>query len=96
VHAAGHVACLDKDTGALLASGTAARPPVLVAREDAIRLPAPSGATEARLVWKPCAATLSMFDPLWRVEIDGREVFVDQRGRVWPTLPPKGPGGGPG
>ena len=50
----------------------------------------------AELVWKASAATLSMFDPLWLVTHEDVVVFVDQRGKMWPALPPKRPGGGAG
>jgi len=96
VHTGGQVACVDSASGALLTSAAAARPPVAITRETALALAALGDGASAELVWAPCAATLSMFDPLWSVALGDRVVFVDQRGKVWPTLPPKRPGGGPG
>lgn len=93
-HADGALRCTDAATGALLASASSARAPVALTADMAVTQAALGGGS-AELVWQPCAATLSMFDPLWRVHHDGREAFVDQRGRRWPTLPAAGPGGGP-
>lgn len=94
VHVAGRVACLDAASGELLASASSARAPIAVTRETALSLAEGGGPASAELVWKPCAATLSMFDPLWSVVRDGSAVFVDQRGKTWSSLQPKGPGGG--
>ncbi|QIG46774.1 hypothetical protein G5V57_02810 [Nordella sp. HKS 07] len=96
VHVAGSVACIDAAGGELLASAAAANTPVSVTSEAALALAGLGDTAAAELVWKPCAATLSMFDPLWSVTHEGREVFVDQRRKVWRTLPPKSPGGGAG
>jgi hypothetical protein len=96
VHVAGQVACIDAASEALLTSAAAARTPVAVSREDALAIAGRDHAASAELVWEASAATLSMFDPLWSVTQEGVVVFVDQRGRVWPALPPKRPGGGPG
>ncbi|QSQ22725.1 hypothetical protein JY651_47800 [Pyxidicoccus parkwayensis] len=93
VHVERRVACLDAVSGVLLASGDAVRPPVVIAREAALERASLVGAPTVELVWKPCVATLSMFDPLWSVALGERTVFVDQRGKVWPALPPAGPGG---
>lgn len=93
VHLADKVACIDVTGATLLASATAAKAPVTVTADSARALAGLGDAASAELVWKPCAATLSMFDPLWSVMLNGREVFVDQRGKVWRTLPPKSPGG---
>jgi hypothetical protein len=96
VHVAGRVACIDIAGGALLASATVANAPVTISAEAALALAGRGDTASAELVWKPCAATLSMFDPLWSVALDGRVLFVDQRSKVWRTLPPKSPGGGAG
>lgn len=93
VHVADHVACLDSATGALLTSAVAARTPVAVTHEVALKCAALGGTPTVELVWAPCAATMSMFDPLWSVTLDRQRVFLDQRARVWHTLPAKGPGG---
>jgi hypothetical protein len=96
VHVAGRVACIDAASGALLTSATASRAPVAISREVAAAIAKRGDAASAELVWQASAATLSMFDPVWRITQDDLVVFVDQRGKVWPALPPKGPGGGPG
>ncbi len=90
------VACIDAASGALLASATVANAPVTVTPKRRWRSAGLGDTASTELVWKPCAATLSMFDPLWSVVLEGREVFVDQRRKVWRTLPPKSPGGGAG
>lgn len=96
VHVADRIACIDAGSGALLASATSVRTPVAVSREAAVVTAGRGNLAAAELVWKPSAATLSMFDPVWLVTCDDVVVFVDQRGKVWSALPPKRPGGGPG
>ncbi len=50
----------------------------------------------ADLVWKPSAATQSMYEPLWRFRIAGREWYVDQQGQVLDRIAePELKGGGP-
>ena len=95
VHVAGRVACIDAASGELLTSASTSRAPVTIAREAALAM-AGRGAASAELVWEASAATLSLFDPLWSITVDDGVVFVDQRGRVWTSLPPKRPGGGAG
>ena len=92
VHADARVACLDAVSGAMLASADSMREPVAVSRERAVSLAALGDVASAELVWKPCAASLSMFDPLWSVTHDGRSMFVDQRGKRWPALALATPG----
>ena len=92
VHVDARVACVDADSGAMLASADSMREPVAVTRERAVVLAALGDAASAELVWKPCAASLSMFDPLWAITHDGRSLFVDQRGKLWPALSPAAPG----
>jgi len=96
VHVADRIACIDPGSGALLASATTMRAPVAVSREAAVARVGRGDLASAELVWKAGAATLSMFDPVWLVTRDDVVVFVDQRGKVWPWLPPKQPGGGAG
>lgn len=96
VHVPGRVACIDEASGTLLSSAVAERAPVAVEREAALAIAGAGDAAPAELVWEATAATLSMFYPLWSVILEGATVFVDQRGKVWPVLPPKAPGGGPG
>lgn len=93
VHVADHVACLDSATGELLTSAVAERTPVAVTHEVAVERAALGGTPTVELVWAPCAATMSMFDPLWSVTRDRQCVFLDQRAKVWHTLPAKVPGG---
>jgi hypothetical protein len=96
VHVADRVACIDTASGALLTSATTSRAPVAVSREAAVASAGRGNMASAELVWDASAATLSMFDPLWLVTQEDVAVFVDQRGKVWPALPPKRPGGGAG
>lgn len=93
VRADERVACVDAGSGELLASAHGARDPVAIAPERARALAAMGADAVAELVWTPCAATMSMFDPLWAVTQQGRSVYVDQRGGLWPALSPGGPGG---
>jgi hypothetical protein len=94
VHIGRRVACIDAASSALLSSAVTTRSPVAVEREAALAIAGASKTAPAELVWGATAATLSMFDPLWSVTLEGAVVFVDQRGKVWPALPPKAPGGG--
>lgn len=87
VHIDGRVAALEVTNGALLASATASRAPVTMPAETALALAALGAPATAELVWRPCAASVSMFDPLWFVTHGHDSVFVDQRGQRWPTLP---------
>jgi hypothetical protein len=96
VHVADRIACIDAGSGALLVSATTVRTPVTVSREAAVVTAGRGDLAAAELVWKPSAATLSMFDPVWLVTRDDVVAFVDQRGKVWSALPSKRPGGGPG
>lgn len=96
VHAADHVACLDSATGELLTSAVSSRTPVAVTHDVAVAHAALGDTPTVELVWTPCAATMSMFDPLWSVTLDSERVFVDQRAKVWRALPPKQPGGAAG
>ena len=66
-----------------------------VSREAAVAIAWRGDIASAELVWEASAASLSMFDPVWLVTSDDVVVFVDQRCKVSPALPPKGPGGGP-
>lgn len=96
VQVADRIACIEASSGALLNSAIASRAPVAVSREVAVAIAGGHDVASAELVWKACAGTLSMFDPLWSVALDDAVVFVDQRGKLWPALPSKRPGGGPG
>ena len=96
VQVGGRIACIEATSGALLTSAIASRAPVAVSREAAVAIAGGGDVASAELVWKASAATLSMFDPLWSVTLEDVVVFVDQRGRLWPALPSKRPGGGPG
>ena len=92
----GHVALVDEQTGELLASAEAARSPLTLTEDEALSRAGLGPDARAELVWKPCRATLSMFDPLWAVTSHERTVYVDQRGRAMDELDPKQPGGGAG
>ena len=96
VHVLGRVACLDRESGAPMASAETARPLAMLSREAALERAGAGPRATAELVWKPCKASLSMFDPIWEVSEAGRVVYVDQRGKLWEELPAKQPGGGSG
>jgi hypothetical protein len=88
----GQVACIDASSSALMTSAASAHAPVAVAREKALAQAGLGLGASAELVWEPCAATMSMFDPLWLVTRGPESIFVDQRGKRWPTLPAISPG----
>ena len=90
VHVDEQLACVEAATGVLMTSAGSVRPPVSVSRETAQA--ALGAGAFAELVWKPCAASMSMFDPLWLVTQGDDSVFFDQRGKRWPTLPDATPG----
>jgi hypothetical protein len=90
----GHIAVIDDENGELLASARSIPPPGLLTEEEAVSRAGLGTDADAELVWKPCAASLSMFDPIWAVTSSVRTRYVDQRGGVWDELLPKRPGGG--
>ena len=46
------------------------------------------------LGWRPCRQSWDGFNPFWVLEFgDDDRLYVDQAGRVHPTLDPGGPGG---
>lgn len=92
VHVDARVACVDESSGAMMTSAASTRTPVGISREAALAHAALGTDASAELVWKPCAATMSMFDPLWLVTHGLDSIFVDQRGKRWPTLPATSPG----
>jgi hypothetical protein len=47
----------------------------------------------AELAWAPGAISRSPLYPFWLVRARDRTVIVDQRGVVWPDLPPTSRGG---
>lgn len=95
VHVAGHVACVDMRGGEVLASAPSPHSPVALEHARAQALAGMPDAS-AELVWKACAATRSMFDPLWEVRQHGQVVYVDQRGQCWLALAAPRPGAGRG
>ena len=97
VHTGGHVAALEAATGTLLASAETPRSPLTLNRQAALAHAGSGPTASAELVWTSATAvTQSMFDPLWEVTENGHTRHVDQRGRVFDSLPAKRPGGGQG
>jgi hypothetical protein len=92
----GHVAALDEKTGELLASGDITHAPLILTRDEALHRAGLGTTARADLVWKPCGASQSMFDPIWAVKSSAKTLYVDQRGQVLDELQPKRPGGGAG
>jgi hypothetical protein len=95
VQAGDRLVSLDEKTGEVLSSARGLRTSVVLEPTAALACGGLGSTTQIRLVWKPCAATLSMLDPVWEIRTDEHIVYVDQRGRHWETLPLKQPGGGP-
>jgi hypothetical protein len=96
VHTGGRAVCLDAETGALITSAETTRSPLILTREAAINRTGFGATATAELVWVPCAASQSMFDPIWAVTEGNHTLYADQRGNVWDALPVKQPGGGGG
>lgn len=92
VHVDDRVACVEASDGALMTSAASLRAPVAISQEAALAHAGLGMGASAELVWKPCAATMSMFDPLWLVTHGDDSVFVDQRGKRWLGLPSTSPG----
>ncbi len=93
VFVAQRVACVDAGDGTLLASAQATRAPVVVTDAQAVARSGLGTDAQAHLVWKACAASRSMFDPLWEVVLGTQRIYVDQRGAPWTNLMAAGPGG---
>ena len=93
VHVAERVACIDAIHGDLLVAATSSHSPLSVGREQALTVAGFDAVQTAELVWKPCAASMSQFYPLWLVADAEHSLFIDQNGQIWPTLPAKRPGG---
>ena len=87
--------CLEAATGGLMASAQTPLPPLMLPRQAAIERAGFRPKASAELVWAPSVASQSMFDPLWAVTEGEHTRYVDQRGKLWDTLPVKRPGGGP-
>lgn len=96
VQAGDFLVCFDEATGERLVSAETSKAPIAFEAKRAVERAKGRTGARAELVWAPCGATLSMFDPLWEVRENDRVVYIDQRGRPWDRLPPKRPGGGPG
>lgn len=92
VHVDDRLACVEASSGTLMASAASPHTPVGISREAALARAGLGADASAELVWKPCAATMSMFDPLWLVRHGHESIFVDQRNKRWPTLPTTSPG----
>lgn len=89
------IVAADAVTGEMLVSAalSGTGPHSLLDARDAVAAAGLDGLTTYELVWRPCQATRSMLYPLWRIEGAGREVYVDQSGKVWNELATGGPGG---
>jgi hypothetical protein len=74
-------------------SAVAGKMSVTLSQDDAIARAQLSPGAQVELVWVPSQATQSMLDPVWAVSHGDRAVYVDQRGKRWEQLVPKGPGG---
>ena len=71
--------------------GTAPHP--VLEREAAIRRTGASSARRAELVWRSSPASRSPLYPLWEIDTGDVVVYIDQAGRVWPSLEPHARGG---
>jgi hypothetical protein len=67
---------------------------LLVDAERAVSLAGVGPGAHAELAWAPGAISRSPLYPFWLVQAGDRMVIVDQRGIVWPGIPPTGRGGG--
>lgn len=89
------IVAADAATGEMLVSAalSGTSPHNLLDARDAVAAAGVEGMVTYELVWRSCQATRSMLYPLWRIEGSGREVYVDQSGKVWTELAPGGHGG---
>lgn len=89
VHVEDRVACVEASDGALRTLAASLRAPVAISHEAALAHAGLGMGASAELVWKPCEATMSMFDPLWLVTHGDNSFFVDERGKLWSALAAK-------
>ena len=89
------IAAIDSMNGAVMLSAKFEQPKVglLLDKAKAIEMADCEGrVSAARLVWAPSRATLSPFYPVWELACDCGPIYVDQNGKLWPSLLPAGPG----
>ena len=82
----GKVAVVDMRTEELLQSASTSAAPVALDAIEATIAADLLGESTTRLVWKPSAASMSPFSPLWEVTNGTSTVSVDQNGVVQPQL----------
>ena len=89
------VAAIDAQIGVVQASAllSGGGSPLNIDAEQAIAIARLGGPVQARLVWKPCRASLSPLYPFWELRTTEETVYIDQQGTVWRDLEPAGPGG---
>ena len=96
VERASAIAAVDPISGEVLESAhlPGREPHALITADEAILRAGFRPDTTSRLVWDPSPASRSRFYPLWQLQIEEREAWVDSvRGNVWHTLD-KARGGG--
>lgn len=83
------VVAVDASSGAAMTSAVVGRagPHLSVASAQAMNAAGIEGPLSARLVWKPCRASLSPLLPFWEVSGPSQAVFIDQQAKRWLTLP---------
>lgn len=88
------VAAVDASSGELLSHARlpGERSQLEIDERKAVRLAGLGDAVAGKLVWKPCAASFSMFYPLWQITGSSCTVYVDQQGCRWDELTAADPG----
>lgn len=89
------VAAVDGTTGEVssYARVAGAKPHLPVNADRASELAGGPPLEPPRLVWRPCRASQSMLSPIWRIRTAGGLIYIDQQGRLWTQVEPRGPGG---
>jgi len=89
------VAAIDSATGEVISCATlpGTAPHILIDAEAASRRAGLRGRSRARLVWRSCPGSRSLLYPLWQISTNRDTIYVDQQGRIWPSLESRTRGG---
>jgi len=89
------VAAIDGATGEVISCatlpGTASH--IVIDAEAASRRAGLRGKRRVRLVWKSSPGSRSLLYPLWEISTNAGTIYIDQQGRIWPSLEPRTRGG---
>ena len=84
------VAAMDAYTGELLSAARlpGVRAHLSIDTRQALQIAGLADTAIAKLVWRPCRASLSPLYPIWQVSSVAGTVFIDQNGGRWDRLSP--------